>query len=125
MTFKDELMVQAYIAMFQRPLDRIDPITYADREALERAAAARSGSRRVLLQVGLGDAQVPNAGSYLHARALGVKLLMPSPASVFGLESVTAADGASALTLFDFGIDTARTRRPLRSARTRSTKASV
>ena len=98
-TFKDELMVQAYVAMFQRPLDRIDPITYAP---LVHAAP----ERRVLLQVGLGDAQVPNAGSYLHARALGVKLLTPSPANVFGLESVAAADGASALTLFDFGIDT-------------------
>ena len=98
-TFKDELMVQAYIAMFQRPLNRIDPITYAP-------LVSAAPERRVLLQVGLGDAQVPNAGSYLHARALGVKLSMPSPANVFGLESVTAADGASALTLFDFGIDT-------------------
>ena len=96
-TFKDELLVQAYIAMFQRALDRIDPITYAP--------LVGTPDRRVLLQIGLGDAQVPNAGSYLHARALGVKQTMPAPQDVFGLEPATDPT-ASALTLFDFGIDT-------------------
>ncbi len=97
-TFKDELLVQAYIAMFQRALDRIDPITYAP---LVNAMP----ERRVLMQMGLGDAQVPNAGSYLHARALGVKQTMPAPVTIFGLEAATDP-GASALTIFDFGIDT-------------------
>ncbi|MBX3208116.1 MAG: hypothetical protein KF764_23925 [Labilithrix sp.] len=98
-TFKDELMVQAYVAMFQRPLDRIDPVTYAP-------LVGEAPERRVLLQVGLGDAQVPNAGSWLHARALGATLTTPSPAAVFGLEEAAAPTGTSALTLFDFGIDT-------------------
>jgi hypothetical protein len=96
-TFKDALMVQAYIAMFQRALDRIDPVTYAP--------LVGTPERRVLLQIGLGDAQVPNAGSFLHARALGVKQTMPAPQNVFGLEPATDPT-ASALTLFDFGIDT-------------------
>ena len=59
----------------------------------------------MLLQIGLGDAAVPNAGSYLHARALRVKQTMPAPANVFGLEPATDP-GESALTMFDFGIDT-------------------
>lgn len=96
-TFKDELLVQGYIAMFQRALDRIDPISYAP--------LVGTAERRVLLQIGLGDAQVPNAGSYLHARALRVKQTMPAPQNVFGLEPASDP-GESAITVFDFGIDT-------------------
>ena len=102
-TFKDELLVQAYISTFQRALDRIDPVTYAPLVA--------TPERRVLLQIGLGDAQVPNAGSYLHARALGIKQTLPAPANVFGLEPAVDPT-ASALTLFDFGIDTSGYARP-------------
>ena len=96
-TFKDELLVQGYIAMFQRALDRIDPVSYAP--------LVGTPDRRVLLQIGIGDAAVPNAGSYLHARALRVKQTMPAPANVFGLEPATDP-GESALTVFDFGVDT-------------------
>ena len=102
-TFEDALIVQAYIAMFQRAIDRIDPVTYAPLVVTDE--------RRVLVQTGLGDAQVPNAGSFLHARALRVKQTIPAPASVFGLEP-TNDPNASALTLFDFGIDTSGSAKP-------------
>lgn len=112
-TFKDKLITQAYIAMFQPALDRIDPVTYAglvearDEPPLQGDAPGR----RVLLQIGLGDAQVPNEGSFLHARALGVRQTLPAPRRVFGLEPATDPT-ESALTLFDFGIDTSGTRDP-------------
>jgi len=103
-TFKDELLVQAYIAMFQRALDRIDPVTYAP-------LVIGAPERRVLMQTGLGDAAVPNAGSFLHARALRLKQTMPAPQNVFGLEPATDPS-ASALTVFDFGIDTSGSANP-------------
>jgi hypothetical protein len=102
--FKDELLVQAYIAMFQRALDPIDPVSYA-------SLVVGVPERRVLVQTGLGDAVVPNAGSFLHARALGLKQTMPAAHDVFGLEAATDP-GASALTVFDFGIDTTGTANP-------------
>jgi hypothetical protein len=110
-TFKDELLVQAFIAMFQRALDRIDPVTYAP--LIEKQILpGNPPDRRVLLQIGLGDAQVPNAGSFLHARSLGVKQTMPSPQSVFGLDPFTPGSDASALTLYDFHIDTSGSKNP-------------
>lgn len=107
-TFKDELMTQAYIAMFQRALDAIDPITYAPLVLSSggKTLPQSQPDRRALLQTGLGDAQVPNMGSFLHARALGVKQTMPAPKSIFGLEPTTDPTNESALTLFDFHIDT-------------------
>lgn len=60
----------------------------------------------MLLQIGLGDPQVPNVGSFIHARALGIPQATPAPATIFGLAQVADADAPSSLTLFDFHVDT-------------------
>jgi hypothetical protein len=91
--------------MMQRPLDRIDPISYAGHVLAEPLPGSPT-DRRVLMQIGLGDPAVPNVASYLHARALGVPLAQPSPAAVFGLTPVNDADAPSSLTVFDYGVDT-------------------
>jgi len=59
------------------------------------------------MQVGLGDVEVPNLASFLHARALGLAELYPTlgGGSVFGLERVTAPHDGSALAVYDFGVD--------------------
>lgn len=103
--FSDPLVVQSYVAMLQRPLDRIDPISYAPL-VLASPLSGAPGDRRVLMQIGLGDPQVPNVGSFLHARALGIPQAMPAPLSVFGLAQVADADAPSSLTVFDFHVDT-------------------
>lgn len=104
LTFPDPLLVQCFLGMFARPLDRIDPASYAPHVVLAPLPGSAS-DRRVLLQIGLGDAGVPNVGSFFHARALGARMTMPSPLSVFGIEPGDASSTA-ALTLFDYGIDT-------------------
>jgi hypothetical protein len=103
--FPDPLLVQSYVAMMQRPLDRIDPISYAP-HVLTMPLSPNPPDRRVLLQVGLGDPQVPNVGSFLHARALGIPQAMPAPVSIFGLKQVADADAPLSITVFDFHVDT-------------------
>jgi hypothetical protein len=103
--FQDPLMVQSFVAMFQRPLDRIDPITWAP-HVLDAKLPGSPDDRRVLMQVGLGDAAVPNVGSFLHARVLGLPIVTPSPVDVFGLAPAAAGDAPSSLTIFDYRVDT-------------------
>lgn len=95
---------QKFVAMTQTLFDRIDPATYAP--YLLATPLAGSPARRVLMQQGLGDTEVPNLGTDLHARLLGLPLLEPSPSPVWGLET-TAGPVPSAMAVYDFGIDLA------------------
>jgi hypothetical protein len=102
-SYSDALMAQSFIAMFARPLDRIDPIVYA-RHVLTEPLPGSPPDRRVLMQIGLGDAQVPNISSFVHARALGIAQLLPATVNVWGLPPADASTPSS-LALYDFGID--------------------
>ncbi|MBM4376813.1 MAG: hypothetical protein FJ095_17160 [Deltaproteobacteria bacterium] len=99
----DTLDQQKFAAFAQSELDRIDPLTYAPHVLAEPLDDAPK-DRRVLLQIGIGDVAVPNLGSHLHGRALGVKHLVPAPRAIAGLEDVSGPYDGSALVEFDFGI---------------------
>ena len=59
--------------------------------------------KHILMQAGLCDDEVPNLGTFLHARMAGVPLMQPSPYAAWGLEN--AQSGAtSALELYDMGV---------------------
>ncbi|HEY4239664.1 MAG TPA: hypothetical protein VGM88_07610 [Kofleriaceae bacterium] len=60
--------------------------------------------KQLLMQIALGDEQVPNLGSYWEARSLGIPVIGPTPAQPWGL-SVTASPIAtgSALLIMDGG----------------------
>jgi hypothetical protein len=81
----DPLEQRKFVAIIQRPLDRIDPATWAPH--LLKEPLAGNAPKRLLMQVGLMDGSVPNLGSYLHARAVGLPLLTPAPATPWGLEA--------------------------------------
>ena len=83
-------------------MDRIDPNTWA--QTIQREPLPDSPPRQVLLQIGLGDTEVPNFGSYLLARALDVGQLQPAPKQVWGLQPAGVTPDR-ALELFDFGYD--------------------
>jgi len=102
----DRLDQMKFIAMMQRGLDRIDPATYAE---LQRAGGPPGSppDRRFLLQCGLGDSEVPNLGTFLHARALGISQLDTGTPAVYGLTQVSGAFAGSALATYDFGFDLA------------------
>lgn len=91
-----------FTALAQSRFDAIDPgvlAPYALQEPLD------PGERRLLLQVGIGDSQVPHVAALLSARAYGVSVLDPAPEEVWGLEPVSAPADASAVTIWDYGYD--------------------
>ncbi|MBL8917858.1 MAG: hypothetical protein JNJ54_03285 [Myxococcaceae bacterium] len=99
LSVSDPLEQQKFLAQLQRPLDRIDPATYAP--FLLREPLPGQAPRRVLMQIGLMDAAVPNLGSFLHARLIGLPVLTPSPRIPWGLETATYP-ATSGLQLHDF-----------------------
>lgn len=99
----DEYDRRRFEATLQPYFDRIDGAFWARRVLAEPLPEAVE--RRVLLQIGLGDVEVPNIGALLHARTLGIPLLDPSPLPVPLLQSVASPTKGSALALFDMGVD--------------------
>lgn len=95
---------QKFAAASQRQFDRIDPGFWASM-VLTSKLPGSPADRRVLQQAGLGDSQVPNEGSFLHARLLGIPQMVPSKREIFGLETKMAPIDGSAFALWDFGID--------------------
>lgn len=94
--------VQLFFAMSQAGFDRVDPVSYApavydpfDGEA----------PKKLLVQMGLGDATVPNLGTAYFARLYGLPVLENSPGEIPLTETVTAPTADSAIAIYDFGID--------------------
>jgi len=101
----DPLDMQKFTAQLQTALDRIDSVTYAP-HTLADTWPGCPAERRVLMEMAMGDSEVPNLATHLHARALGLGLLQPAPLEIFGLPPETSP-AASALVAHDFGIDPA------------------
>jgi hypothetical protein len=98
----DPLDQQKFTMFTQTSFDRVEPITYAP-WVLDNPTDVGPDSRQVLMQIAIGDDQVPNFASHLHARAMGIPLLEPANRSIPALES---GEGPlpSALVEFDFGV---------------------
>lgn len=95
---------QKVALLMQSALDRIDPITYAP-HVLRDPYPGSPVDRRVVLQIGIGDPEVPNIAAHVHARALGVSHLVPSPRPIWGLAQVPAPFDGSAIAEWDFGVE--------------------
>lgn len=104
--FPDPMVQQEFVASLQRHFDRIDPAVYAPL-IFDPALEGNPSDRRVVLQFGLGDAGVPNVGSFYLARALGARMTEPSVAEIWGVEPMGADGAAAGVTAFDMGVDTA------------------
>jgi len=102
-TVPDALDQQKFAALTQTSFDRIDPITYAP-HVLTSLYEGGPASRRVLVQYGLGDAQVPNVATELHSRAMGLTQQLPATWRVPFLPAEEATLETSALVQFDFGL---------------------
>ena len=102
----DPLDQQAFVATMQPSFDRFDPASYA-RFLLAEPPPGTPSDRRVLMQMGLGDVSVPNLGTLLHARLLGLPVTSPSPAALFGLDTVAPPTDEPALSIWDYGLDVA------------------
>jgi hypothetical protein len=101
---KAPFLQRKYAASMQPLFDRIDPAFWAQR-VLAEPLPGSPPDRRVLQQAGIGDVQVPNSGSFLHARLLGLPQITPTPSPVFGLpQTAGPVIGGSAFALYDFGV---------------------
>jgi hypothetical protein len=61
--------------------------------------------KQVLVQVGIGDAQVPTLGGQIQARAWGASLVDPPVREVWGVETAQAPFVGDAYVEFDFGVE--------------------
>ncbi len=99
----DRLDQQKFVALTPTLFERIDPITYAPYVLQDPLPG--SPDRIVLMQIGIGDPQVPNVASHVDARALGVTHLTPAPREIPDLPS---GDGpftdTSVLVEYDFNL---------------------
>jgi hypothetical protein len=93
----DPLDQQKFAVLAQTSFDRIDPLTFAPLLA--------AGDKRALLQIGIGDAEVPNLAAHLHARALDAVHLAPAPRPIEAVPSAGGPLAGSAIVEFDFGVD--------------------
>jgi hypothetical protein len=73
--------------MNQRPLDDLTP------------------SKQVLIQVGIGDAQVPTLGAHIQARAWGASLVDPPTRDIWGLDTQVPPFVGNAIVEFDYGVE--------------------
>ena len=122
----DPLEQQKLLATYQRPFDCFDPATYARYLLQEKLPG--NPDKRVLMQAGLGDDEVPNLGTFLHARLVGVPLMQPAPWAPWGIPDATSGRhlGARALRLSRSATRTRSTARPTSSPmRTACTTASA
>jgi hypothetical protein len=101
----DALDQQKFATLAQFAFDRVDPYTYSA-YLLGNDLDGSRFDRRVLMQMGVGDSEVPNLGSELHARAAGLQVLQPSPVATPPLMSDVEGSGAdSAFAIYDFNVD--------------------
>ena len=101
-TISDALEQQKWAALAQLALDRIDPIQYAP-WVLERPLPGARSDRRVLMQTGLGDVSVPFVAARLHARALGIPLMIPAARQVPAIDTVPYPSDSGFVEV-DFGL---------------------
>jgi hypothetical protein len=101
-TVPDALDQQKFAALTQTSFDRIDPLTYGPH--VLNAPYPGASIRHVLAQYGLGDAQVPNVATELHARVMGLEQQLPATWRVPMLPAEEAPIVGSALVQFDFGL---------------------
>lgn len=110
----DPVDQQKFGALAQSVFDRIDPMTYAP-YVLEHPLEG-SPDRRIAMQLGIGDADVPNIGTYFDAKILGVPAFAMDGASEKNrpawLDVIDAPTDGSALTTFDFGVEPSVTSTP-------------
>lgn len=110
-TAHDPALSALVVSLLAAPLDRIDPASYA--HLLIGVGLPGNPDRQVLMQLGLGDAEVPSAGGFFHARALGLSQTGPWVHGSWAIPVSGAEPPRSAVTIYDFGIDLEPGRRPV------------
>ncbi len=100
--YPDPLDVTLAISLFQMRWDKVEGAGVAN--SVLEGAPTGVPPKQILLQIAIGDEQVPNVGSDWLARTMGLPLLGPSPTTPWGL-TVTNSPLASgsAMVIMDGG----------------------
>ncbi len=100
--YPDPLDIVLAVNLMQHRWDQTDPSGIAN--SLLAGTATGVPPKQILLQVALGDEQVPNLASEWEARTMGLPILAPSAKTAWGLPTITSpiATG-SALVYYDGG----------------------
>jgi hypothetical protein len=97
-SYPDALESQVLLSLMQMQFDFSDPATVAPH--VLQAPLAGVPKKQILLQIGLGDTQVPNIASEMIARTAGLPLLHAAVTMPFGLTEKTGPL-ASAISTWD------------------------
>ncbi len=97
--YKSPIERQLALALIQSYFDPVDPATYAP-YLLSNPQMFSPLKKRILIQEGIGDAQVPNIATRFWARTLGIPGLKPLFEPVFGIPEVESPIDGSAYTQY-------------------------
>ena len=99
--YERRLDQQLLLAMIMSLWDKSEPNAFVPH--LLSDPLPNTPVKQILKQIAVNDSQVPNLSSDQAARTMGIPLLTPTSKDVWGLPTVTDADGAgSAMVYYDF-----------------------
>jgi hypothetical protein len=100
--YPDALDDTLAVSMFQMRWDKVEGSGVAN--SVLAGTDTMTPPKQILLQVALGDEQVPNIGSYWLARSMQLPILGPTPAMPWGLTVQTGPfSSGSGLQIMDGG----------------------
>jgi hypothetical protein len=100
--FPDPLDIVLAVNLFQMRWDRTEGSGVAN--SVLAGTATGVPPKQLLMQIALGDQEVPNLGSYWQARTMGIPVLGPTPVEPWGLTvQPSPLPGGSALVIMDGG----------------------
>jgi hypothetical protein len=100
--YPDPLDITLAVSLFQMRWDKVEGAGVAN--TVLSGTSTGVPPKQILMQIALGDEQVPNLGSYWQARTMGLPILGPTPTTPWGLtvQPSPLASG-SALVIMDGG----------------------
>lgn len=101
-SYADALDITMAVGLFQMRWDKVEGSGVAG--GVLAGTATGVPPKQILMQIALGDEQVPNLGSYWQARTMGIPILGPTPTTPWGLAvQPSPLAGGSAMVIMDGG----------------------
>ena len=101
--YPDYMEISLWLGMMQTVWDSAEPSGYLD--AIAKEPFAGNPSKNVLIQVGIGDAQVNTLGAHVQMRSIGGGLVSEPVREIWGLEELPNGYIGSGLVEWDYGIE--------------------
>jgi hypothetical protein len=100
--YPDALDIMMAVSLFQMRWDKVEGSGVAN--SVLAGAPTGVPPKQILVQIALGDEQVPNLGSYWLARTMGLPILGPTPTTPWGLAAQPSPlPAGSAMVIMDGG----------------------